>query len=126
MKDITTLPLNSSLGEESKGSAKIELAMPSCAPEPLRSRQFCALFCKTTSLLLRQKANIVVQVLTPLIGICIVMLFKELMASQIRNFAPVYNLQFPFFANLPYGMVRDSGTLLFTTNCDQVFLLLTY
>jgi len=111
---------NNTINEEVKGSPNLELLIPMDPQVSLKSYQFRALFRKAISLLLKQKANIVIQVITPLIGICIVIIFKELFAAQIRDFAPVYNLQFPFFMNLPYGMIRDTGTLLFTTNCDQV------
>jgi hypothetical protein len=103
-----------------KDLLEVELDILTNPQVSFKSHQFRALFRKATSLLLRQKANIIIQVITPLIGICIVMTFKELFTTQIRDFAPVYNLQFPFFMNLPYGMIRDPGTFLFTTNCDQV------
>ncbi len=45
--------------------------------------------------------------------------FKYLAEWQIDRVAPIYNLEFPFITNLPYHLLQDPATMVFTSNCDQ-------
>lgn len=55
-----------------------------------------------------------------MIGLSILIVVKALAEQQIERLAPLYDLEFPFFANLPYSLIRDPVTSVFTSNCDQV------
>ena len=58
--------------------------------------------------------------MTPVIGLALVVVIKYLANWQIDRFAPNMNIGFPFLFNMPYSALKGIGFYVNISNCDQV------